>query len=79
MTLKMRGLVSEVQRSNTELEQFAYLASNELQEPLRAVRSYAQLLGKRYKDRLDTEADFFLGHIDEATARMDALIRGLLR
>jgi light-regulated signal transduction histidine kinase (bacteriophytochrome) len=75
---ELQQRAAELAEANTQLEQFAYVASHDLQEPLRMVTSYLQLIEKRYRDKLDASGEEFIGFAVDGAMRMKRMIDGLL-
>jgi PAS domain S-box-containing protein len=75
---ELKATLAELERSNKDLEQFAYIASHDLQEPLRTISGFVQLIRERYQDRLDEKANKFIAFIVEATERMHEMIKDML-
>jgi light-regulated signal transduction histidine kinase (bacteriophytochrome) len=76
--IKLKETIIELEHSNKELKSFAYITSHDLQEPLRSIASYAQLIERRYKGQLDQDADEFIEFMISGATRMKKMIQGLL-
>ncbi len=77
--IALQEYAERLKRSNEDLERFAYISSHDLQEPLRAIVSYSQLLERRYRGRLDPDADAYIQFITDSGRRMQALVNDLLQ
>lgn len=75
---KVRQRTSEMESKNKELEQFAYVASHDLQEPLRTISGFVELLQKEYREKLNGNGDIYLNYLSQASDRMKTLIKDLL-
>ncbi|MGZ7134461.1 MAG: PAS domain S-box protein [Methanobacterium sp.] len=76
--LKLKDAIKELERSNRDLQSFAYITSHDLQEPLRSIASYAQLIKMRYEGQLDSDADDFIKYMVSGATRLQIMIKGLL-
>ena len=74
----IKELIEDLKRSNRELQSFAHITSHDLQEPLRTIASFTQLLQRRYEGKFDSDADEFMDYVVNASARMKGMIQGLL-
>ena len=76
---QLEKLTDNLNRSNEEFQQFAYVTSHDLQEPLRTIASFTQLLAKRHKNKIDEDSDEFMEYIVDASTRMQGMIKDLLQ
>lgn len=76
---QLEKLTDDLNRSNEDFQQFAYVTSHDLQEPLRTIASFTQLLSKRYKNKIDEDSDEFMDFIVDASTRMQGMIKDLLQ